>query len=636
MLDDPTDQSNLMEDIFHILHKNSNACIAQFFLLIINLYEDINMRKVQNFFFYLKKAKEMSFAYLITTLLRNLFTALLSLINIAGLGIVIETLVLKKSYGEVITMIVFYVLVNLAVNLSGQLFTLIENRAMRRASNVLQFQYMRDCLEIDYHYVQDGNVLNLKRNSMLAYPAFSLGTFGEFINAFIKLLGTITIFSLLSPVFIVVLSVLSFLLIKLTIYTQRTEYNFKIDCADNERKLQYLYDIMTKYKFAKEIRINNAENYISDKYRSVFNEHMEKYRYLLRKNLGANWLGVILSCLQSLLMFLYFAYQAASGVLSIAEYTVAISAIALFTSALLSIFKCIGSIGNVLKSVDILRDYEEILKNNSSIRETISLPDKDIDPQKATLRFENVSFRYPNADYDTIKNITFTVKSGEKLAIVGLNGAGKTTLVKLLLRLYKPTEGKITLDGLDIWEIPYKRYTQIISVVLQDFALFAYSIKENILFDKSYDPDRLNDSIKKSGLESKISKLPKGIETSVYRELDDNGIEFSGGDGQKLATARALYKNAAIFVLDEPTAALDPLAEYELFSRLVEITRGNTTLFITHRLSSTTFCDRILVLDEGSIIEQGSHEELIAKVDGTYAKLFRSQMKYYEEKKDAV
>ncbi len=420
----------------------------------------------------------------------------------------------------------------------------------------------------------------------------------------------------------------------MTIYTQRCDYKFKLDCADDERRLQYLYEIMTKYKFAKEIRINNAADYISGKYKTVSSEHMSKFRRLLRKKLGVNWLGILLSCLQSALMYFYFTYQASVGVLSIADYTVALASTMLFTSALLALFKSIGAIRNVLDSVDIYRDYEETLENNSLIRETSEFLERELDVKKATLCFENVSFRYPNTETDTLRNISFSVKPGQRLAIVGLNGAGKTTLIKLLLRLYKPTEGKITLGGVDIMEIPYQQYSQYVSTVLQDFALFSYSVKENIVFDQEYDDVRFWDSIEKSGLADKLSNLPNGVDTSVNRDLNDDGIEFSGGEGQKLATAHAIYKDAPLFVLDEPTAALDPIAEATLFSRFDEITRGKTTIFITHRLSSTTFCDDILVLCDGAIIEQGSHDALLSKTDGAYAQLYHAQMQYYEEHKE--
>ena len=229
-----------------------------------------------------------------------------------------------------------------------------------------------------------------------------------------------------------------------------------------------------------------------------------------------------------------------------------------------------------------------------------------------------------------MENISFEIPCHQKLGIVGLNGSGKTTLVKLILRLYLPSQGKITLNGIDISTIPFNSYIQHIGVVLQDYTLFAYSVKENIIFNGDTIIDKIITSIENSGLSKKIENLPQGINTSVGRELDDNGVEFSGGEGQKLAVARTDYRNAAILILDEPTSALDPIAEYELFSRLNEIAQNKTTIFITHRLSSTQFCEHLIVLSNGKVLEQGNHSQLM-KQNGEYAQLFNSQAKYYSQ-----
>ena len=218
--------------------------------------------------------------------------------------------------------------------------------------------------------------------------------------------------------------------------------------------------------------------------------------------------------------------------------------------------------------------------------------------------------------------------------MVGLNGAGKTTIIKLILRLYRPTSGRITLGGRDIWEFNASQYTNLIGTVLQDFSLFAYSVKENIVFDREYDAALFSESIEKSGLSGKTESLPRGVDTPIYRTLDDSGVEFSGGEGQKLAAAMAIYKNSAFFLLDEPTSALDPVSEAAFFARLGEITSGKSTIFITHRLRSTTFCDRILVVENGSIVENGTHDSLM-KSGGIYSRLWNSQMKYYGDEVNA-
>ena len=252
------------------------------------------------------------------------------------------------------------------------------------------------------------------------------------------------------------------------------------------------------------------------------------------------------------------------------------------------------------------------------------------DRDSLRLSFEDVSFTYPDAQKPVLEHISFTLEPGERLAIVGLNGSGKTTLIKLLCRLYDPTAGCITLGGIDIRKIPHDRYTELFGTVLQDFCLFAYSAAENIVFDAVPDEARLRDSIEKSGLAEKIGSLPAGMNTPVGKTLDGNGIEFSGGEGQKLALARAVYKNAAILILDEPTSALDPMAELALFTRLADMAEGRSALFISHRLSSTRFCNRIMVLAEGRIAEAGSHDTLMA-AGGLYAELFATQAGYYTE-----
>lgn len=585
--------------------------------------------KLKNLIYYFRKSWQTARFLLVSTLCRNIFIALTSLIGVIGLGVVIDALTGNQSKKEVFTVIIIYLSANLAVTLINQIFTLLENNAMRKASNVLQYGYMRDCIDIDYHYVQDRKVLNLKRRSMMAHPAFSLNYVGSSLNYLIQIIGLISVFSLLSPIFIVIVLLISSVLIWLTMYTQKCDYEFKNERVEDDRKLKYLYDVMTKYKFSKEIRINNAGEFINKKYDSAFSDQIKKLKQLLRKKLGVDLMGVLLSCIQAAVMYLYFTYQVVSGNIGIAEYSVMLASTTLFTSAFLSLFKNIGMVNNALKATEIYREYEETLKNNCSIKDSNSLPEVDIDAHRATLKFENVSFRYPGSATDTLKNINIEIAPKKKLGIVGLNGSGKTTLIKLILRLYKPTDGRITFGGVDVWEIPYAQYSKYLGVVLQDFSLFAYSVRENLVFDGEYNEKKLYDSIEKSGLCEKIASLPSGIDTSIYRDLDNKGIEFSGGEGQKLAMARAIYRDAAIFILDEPSSALDAAAEYELFARLGETAKEKTTIFISHRLSSTLFCDSIAVIDKGKVIEQGSHAEMMEK-NGFYAELYQSQAKYYK------
>lgn len=523
-----------------------------------------------------------------------------------------------------------YALIHLAITLATQLLTLWENNAMRKSSNIMQFKYIQDCLDIDYHYVQDGKILNLKQKSMISQPPFFLSHWGNLINYFIQSISVLFIFSVFSPPFTLIIMLLSVLMIMLTIYTQKCDFNFNNSKVEDDRKLDYLYSVMTDYQYAKELRINNAAQFIKNKYIFETKIQIRKLKKLLNKKLGVNSLSIILSIIQTGCMYLYFSHQVFLSQISIAEYSVLISSATLFTSVLLACFSSLGAINSSFKALEFYREYEQVLRENSTLSKSNTLSEINIDFAKANIKFENVSFMYPDATEYVLKNITFDIIAGKKYAIVGLNGSGKTTIIKLILRIYSPTSGKITLNGIDINQIPYRQYISKIACVMQDFALFAYSIKENVIFDGIFDETRFRDCINKSGLKEKISSLPYDINTSLYRELDEEGIEFSGGEGQKLAMARALYKKADIMILDEPTSALDPIAEYELFMRFNDITDNKTTIYISHRLSSTKFCDEIIVIHNNEIAERGNHQMLVEN-GGLYASLYASQAKYYQE-----
>ena len=544
------------------------------------------MRKIIEYF---KLAWKMSRAYLITDLLRNIFEATIPLVNIFGLGIIIDSITSGKTQEETITSIIIYLSINLSVCIVRELIRLAENNAMRKSSNKLQFEYMENCLDIDYHFVQDGQILSLKQKSMSSQPAFSINFYGDTLNNFIKLIGAFSSFLVLSSIFAAVILVISAVLIFLTRYTQKKEYIFSNEKVDEDRKISYLYNLMTKYEYAKEIRINNAKNFITEKYNRSFDILLKKFRQLVKKKTAVGALSVFLSAIQGAIMYMYFTYQVAISSISIAQYTVMIASTTLFLSVLLDFFRSLGMIGNTLKSENFRKEYESLLSQNNILSKSNGFDVVKIDFSNAVLKFENVSFKYPGAETDTLSNINLVINPRKKLGIVGLNGSGKTTLIKLILRLYSPTKGIITLDGRDISDIPYYQYAAQIGVILQDFSLFAYSLKENIVFDKEFDEELLQKSICISGLNEKLETLPKGINTSVYRELDDNGIEFSGGEGQKLAMARAIYKNANILIFDEPSSALDPIAEYKFFSHLDEISENKTTIFISHRMSSCFF-----------------------------------------------
>jgi ABC-type multidrug transport system fused ATPase/permease subunit len=255
---------------------------------------------------------------------------------------------------------------------------------------------------------------------------------------------------------------------------------------------------------------------------------------------------------------------------------------------------------------------------------------KKIENDTLEIEFRNVSFKYPNTDKWIIKNLNMKINKKEKLAIVGINGAGKTTLVKLILRFFNPTEGEILINGTNIKDFALEEYYQMFSVVFQEINILAYTIRENITFGLSNDEARIWDCLERVGLKDKILNFDQGLDQMMLKVIDEKGVMLSGGENQKLAIARALYKNGNAVILDEPTAALDALAEADIYQSFNDLVKDKTAIYISHRLASTKFCDHIALFKDSSLLEYGTHEELM-KLKGEYYHMFVVQGKYYQE-----
>lgn len=264
---------------------------------------------------------------------------------------------------------------------------------------------------------------------------------------------------------------------------------------------------------------------------------------------------------------------------------------------------------------------------NNMYRGSLTIEKRD--DNEYYVEFRDVSFKYPDTHRYVLKHVNLKFKIGEKLAVVGMNGSGKTTFIKLMCRLYDPTEGEILLNGVNIQKYDYDEYRSIFSVVFQDFRLFSFSLGQNVSASVSYDSEKVIECLKKAGFDKRLESLPNALETFLYKDFDTEGVEISGGEAQKLALARALYKDAPFIILDEPTAALDPLSEYEVYSRFNDIAGNKTSIYISHRLSSCRFCDNIAVFHAGEIVQKGTHEELLADSGGKYYELWNAQAQYY-------
>lgn len=249
--------------------------------------------------------------------------------------------------------------------------------------------------------------------------------------------------------------------------------------------------------------------------------------------------------------------------------------------------------------------------------------------KKYDIEFRNVSFKYAGSDSYALKNVNLTLNVGERLAVVGMNGSGKTTFIKLMCRLYDPTEGEIYMNDFNVRKYDYRQYLDLFSVVFQDYTLLALPLGNNVSSDVKWDNDKAERCLRDVGFGERYDHMPKGLDTPLYKNFDDEGVTVSGGEAQKIALARALYKDAPFIILDEPTAALDPIAEVEIYTKFDKIVGEKTAIYISHRLSSCRFCDKIAVFDNGELVQVGSHEELLADVNGKYHELWTAQAQYY-------
>ena len=389
------------------------------------------------------------------------------------------------------------------------------------------------------------------------------------------------------------------------------------------REYGYLYNLLFDYSNAKYIRLYKSQKLIEKRCMNIVNFLETEFQKMFTKINKCQLPVFFVNAMLQIVSYLYVGLKAIFGMISIGSALKYISAYSNLVSGVSNIFYSWIEINIKAEYLSYFYDFMEI--ENKQYEGTILTEKRD--DNEFEIEFRDVSFRYPNTENYVLRHVNQKIKIGTKTAVVGKNGAGKTTFIKLLCRLYEPTEGQILLNGVDIRYYDYKDYARLFSVVFQDFNLFSFSIAENVAGGKSFDDDRVKNCLERSGFGERLAKLKDGIRSNIYQHNDD-GVEISGGEAQKIAIARALYKDAPFVILDEPTSALDPVAEYEIYQHFDSMVQDKTSIYISHRMSSCRFCDNILVFDQGEIVEQGSHEKLM-EAGGLYSELWKAQAQYY-------
>lgn len=390
-------------------------------------------------------------------------------------------------------------------------------------------------------------------------------------------------------------------------------------------KFNYFYKQSKNTDAGKDIRIYSlGDRFVAIMARLVY-ETEKLVSIYTKMKLSVSGVRAFMNLLRELAAYAYLTYLAATGRLSISDFIFYFGIITGFSSWIVNL---VYALSNLESCCDECQRYREYVENSDNGNQS---PEKTAPENVEEIEFKNISFTYPESDEPVLKNISFKITAGENIAVVvGENGAGKTTLIKLLCGLYKTNSGEIFINGTKATDFGRDEYFSLFSPVFQDYSFLPLTVAQNIAASNNFDPEKVISALKSAGIYDKINSLPDGINTKMIKEVNKDAQDFSGGEKQKLLLAKAVFKNAPVLILDEPTAALDPIAENELYLKYNELTKGKISFFISHRLSSTRFCDRIFFISDGKIAESGTHEELMA-AKGKYYRMYRLQSYYYRE-----
>ena len=586
----------------------------------------------KGFKFLLRYSSKFSIQYVICIFALQIISSLIPLLEVVLPKFILDELVGRQRMNVLIlyvAMLVGYNLVGglLVDFLRGKCFT-TKGVVFTRFQSMLAERLAR----CDYEQLENPEFLDIKERAGKFLYANGQG-FGVVLDSAVNILGKAFVFIGLMTIIVTlnIWIVLLFVgLVMLNAFVEgRVKENYvkwDMEKVPIERKTSYFLDLVENVSYGKEIRIYNLSSWLVKKITAHLKLSDEFYIRQTKSYNKSNYFNTFTRFLREVISYGYLCMKVVKREIGIGDFTMYLAAIAQFSTAMNDVMESVLNIKQFSFYYDALEKYMNI---PCKMREGEQLP---LDETKFEIEFRNVSFKYEKSDTYALKNVNLKIVPGEKLAIVGENGAGKSTFVKLICRLYDPTEGAILLNGTDIRRFEYDSYMKILSVVFQDYKLFAFTVKDNIAFEEAADvtDEKIEDILIQSGFENRLRKLEKGVHSNIYRNFELDGFEPSGGEGQKLSLARALYKDSPVVILDEPTAALDPRSEYEIYQHFNQMVKGKTAIYISHRLASCRFCDRILVLMNGQIKEYGTHEELMNK-GGIYLEMFHMQAQYYQE-----
>lgn len=589
---------------------------------------------MKNLIHFIKLAWSVSPAYLVLLVVHAFCETAKNLLNVVLPMYLIDELIGTKDIKQLCLFGGLIVANNVGMTLVSntlQRFIRVKEEQTHDGMNKLMSEKI---MNLEYSYLENPYYLDLKERAVFTVQNQNVISnliiaMSELLSRGATLVGLVTILISLGPVLLIVLLIGIGLMILAYAGVSKYQTEAMQETIPINRRFGYYFNLAFDKEVQKDIRLYQMEPMVTERVVEFSNDTCDLFEKMQIRFGKA--MGQMAAIGEGIAAFSY-GYVGLRTLGTTLGPQLSIGALTMYVSAAINFSSMVTLFGqSVVALMQFLNWLDPYMEFMSLAEETKSTGKMLFEGDVETLEFRNVTFTYPKAEKAVLQNVSFSIRKGEKISIVGLNGAGKSTLVKLICRMYQADSGEILINGRNIYDYEYMSYMKTISAVFQDYRLFNFSIAENISCqEKGSNVEEVNRLVHEVGLEEKVKELPLGIESRFGKEYDEDGIEMSGGQAQKIAIARALYKKASMVILDEPASALDPIAEAEIYEKFNSLVEDKTAIYISHRMSSSVFCDKILIIDEGTVADFDTHEHLMQKTESLYYKLFMSQAENYK------
>lgn len=589
---------------------------------------------MKNLIHFIKLAWSVSPAYLVLLVVHAFCETAKNLLNVVLPMYLIDELIGTKDIKQLCLFGGLIVANNVGMTLVSntlQRFIRVKEEQTHDGMNKLMSEKI---MNLEYSYLENPYYLDLKERAVFTVQNQNVISnliiaMSELLSRGATLVGLVTILISLGPVLLIVLLIGIGLMILAYAGVSKYQTEAMQETIPINRRFGYYFNLAFDKEVQKDIRLYQMEPMVTERVVEFSNDTCDLFEKMQIRFGKA--MGQMAAIGEGIAAFSY-GYMGLRTLGTTLGPQLSIGALTMYVSAAINFSSMVTLFGqSVVALMQFLNWLDPYMEFMSLAEETKSTGKMLFEGDVETLEFRNVTFTYPKAEKAVLQNVSFSIRKGEKISIVGLNGAGKSTLVKLICRMYQADSGEILINGRNIYDYEYMSYMKTISAVFQDYRLFNFSIAENISCqEKDSNVEEVNRLVHEVGLEEKVKELPLGIESRFGKEYDEDGIEMSGGQAQKIAIARALYKKASMVILDEPASALDPIAEAEIYEKFNSLVEDKTAIYISHRMSSSVFCDKILIIDGGTVADFDTHEQLMQKTESLYYKLFMSQAENYK------